>query len=80
MVGAQGPMVERSRTARAQHDPPKMSVEARQATQNMRCQGCRAECSTLKPSSSLVPVEACQDKAAICRGVKVLSPGIFVIR
>ena len=50
--------------------------ETCQARQNMRCQGCTAECSTLKPSS-VVSVKACQGKIAVCQGVKMLSPDIF---
>ena len=45
--------------------------------QNARCQGCRAECFTLKPTS-LVSVKVCQGKDAVCRGVKNMSPDIFV--
>ena len=41
-----------------------------QATQNMRCQGCRGERSILKPSI-LMSVKACQGKVAVCQGVKV---------
>ena len=44
--------------------------------QNVRCQVCLAECSTLKPCR-LVSVEACQGKAAVCRGVNMLSLDIF---
>ena len=50
--------------------------ETRQARQNGRCQGCRAECSTLKPTC-LVSVKACQDRDAVRQGVKILSPNIF---
>ena len=42
----------------------------------MRCQGFKAACSTLIPSSS-VPVKVWQAKIAVCQGVKVLSPDIF---
>ena len=43
----------------------------------MRCQGGRAECSTLKPGS-LVLVKACQGFFfAVCQGVKVVSSDIF---
>ena len=38
----------------------------------MRCQGWKAERSTLKPSS-LVLVEVCRGKVALCQGVKLLS-------
>ena len=38
--------------------------------------GVGPKCSTLKPSS-LVSVTACQGKAAVCQGLKVLSPDIF---
>ena len=41
----------------------------------MRCQGCRAERSTLKPNI-LVSVKACQGKVVVCHGVKVLSPDL----
>ena len=51
--------------------------EACLATQNVRCQGCRAEQSTLKPSS-LVSVKECQgSQVAVCQGVRVLSRDIF---
>ena len=37
-----------------------------------------AECSTLKPTSSiLVSVTVCQGRVAVCEGVKVLSLGTF---
>ena len=39
--------------------PPQICLETCQTRQNRRCQGSRAECSTLKPSS-LVSVEACR--------------------
>ena len=38
--------------------------------------GVGPKCSTLKPSS-LVSVTACHGKAAVCQGLKVLSPDIF---
>ena len=57
---------------------PKMPGDMSSKRQNVRCQGCRAECSTLKPSS-LVSVKACQGKAAVCQGVDVLAPDIVVL-
>ena len=52
--------------------------ETCQARQNVRCQGCGAECFTLKPSN-LVSVNAThvKGKVAVCQGVKNLSPDIF---
>ena len=47
-----------------------------QARQNVRCQGCRAGCCTLKPSN-LGSDQACHGKVAVCQGVKVLSPDIY---
>ena len=51
----------------------------------MRCQGRRAECSTLKPTrylpgGSLVSVEGCRGKVAVCKRVNMLSPDIFAGR
>ena len=41
---------------------------------NVRCRGCRAECSTLKPSI-LVSVKACQGKVSVrSRSGKEVSP------
>ena len=40
--------------------------------------GIGPKCSALKPSS-LVSVTACQGKAAVCQGLKVLSPDILEI-
>ena len=54
--------------------------ETCQARQNVRCQGCRAGCSTLQPiNSSLVSVKACHGNVAVCQGVisVVLSPEIL---
>ena len=53
--------------------------ETCQARQNVRCQGFRAACSALIPSSSSssMPVKACQGKIAVSQGVKVLFPGVF---
>ena len=50
--------------------------ETCQAKQKVRCQGCRAECATLK-YSSLVSVKACQGIVAVSQEVKVVSPDIF---
>ena len=49
-------------------------------TKGARCQGWRAEWTKiiLKPKRSL-SVEVCQDKIAVCQGVKVLPPDIFVL-
>ena len=47
--------------------------ETCQARKNMRCQGCTAECSTLKPSS-VVSVKACQGKnCCLSRGENAVS-------
>ena len=43
---------------------------------NVRCQGCRAECSILK-ASILVSVEAWRGKVYVRQGVNMLSPDIF---
>ena len=40
-------------------------LETCQERQSVRCQGCRANCSTLKPSSS-ISVKACKGKVAVC--------------
>ena len=57
-------------------DPTQRCQETCKARQNVRCQGCRTECSTLKPSR-LASTKACQDEVADCRVVKMLSPDIF---
>ena len=45
---------------------------------NVRCQGGRAECSTLKPSI-LVPFKACQGKKCRPSRGKMVDPGIFAL-
>lgn len=50
--------------------------ETRLARENVRCQGYRAECSILNPSS-LMSVKANQGEIAVFWGVKGLSPDIF---
>ena len=66
----------------------KETCQARQK-KNVRCQGRRAECFTLKPgiNSTLVSAKACQSKrqsrhaqakVAVCHGVEVLSPDILI--
>ena len=54
-------------------DVPQRCQEACHARQHVRCQGCRAGCSTLKPSK-MGSVKACRVKVAVGQGVKVLSP------
>ena len=51
--------------------------ETYQATQHGRRQGCRAECSTLKPSS-LLSVKAREGEVAVYQGEQMLSPDLFV--
>ena len=52
--------------------------ETCQATQSVRCQGRRAECSTRK-LGDLLSVKACHGKIAVCQGLKVVSPDIFAV-
>ena len=53
--------------------------ETCQAAQNVRCQGCRAEGSTLIASIS-VSSKTRQGKPAVCQGVKAQSPDILLPR
>ena len=72
-----------SRVPTARSRPPDSACsrrwqETHEARQNLRCQECRAECSTLRPiNSSWVSVKAPWAKVAVCRGAKMLSPDIF---
>ena len=50
---------------------PVSCQETCQARQNLRCQGLRAGCTTLKPNNMVSSVMIRQGKSAVCDGVKV---------